>query len=330
MSVPVRVSLTAHQAAKPHKKRMRIVFMGTPESAVPSLRRLVNDGHEIVAVWTQPDKPAGRGKKLHQSPIKEFALQQNLTIQHPQKIKTLEAKELFASHNADVSVVVAYGKILPAEFLSAPKLGCINVHFSLLPKYRGAAPVNWAIVNGETQTGVTTMQIVEELDAGPILLRQSTDIGEAETALEVMSRLADLGADLISETLRNLTDIGPKPQLDNEATFAPILKREDGLIDWSMDAYAIACRVRGFQPWPNAHTTFGSQRLIIWTATPEWIEQLRFPPGQVIEAGRDRLIVACGDGTALRLLEVQLQDSRRMSARDFLNGRSLAVGQVLG
>ncbi|HMH42394.1 MAG TPA: methionyl-tRNA formyltransferase [Pyrinomonadaceae bacterium] len=309
---------------------MRIVFMGTPESAVPSLRRLVNDGHEIVAVWTQPDKPAGRGKKLHQSPIKEFALQQNLTIHQPQKIKTSDAKQLFASHNAEVAVVVAYGKILPAEFLSAPKLGCINVHFSLLPEYRGAAPVNWAIVNGETQTGVTTMQIVEELDAGPILLQQSTDIGEAETALEVMSRLADLGADLISETLRNLTDIGPKPQLDNEATFAPILKREDGLIDWSMDAYAIACRVRGFQPWPNAHTTFGSERLIIWTATPEWIEQLRFPPGQVIEAGRDRLIVACGDGTALRLLEVQLQDSRRMSARDFLNGRSLTVGQVLG
>jgi len=309
---------------------MRIVFMGTPESAVPSLRRLVDDGHEIAAVWTQPDKPAGRGKKLHQSPVKEFALQHNLMIHQAQKIKTPEAKELFASHNADATVVVAYGKILPPEFLSAPKLGCINLHFSLLPKYRGAAPVNWAIVNGETETGVTTMQIVEELDAGPILLQHSTEIQEEETAPELMSRLADVGADLIGETLRNLTDIEPKPQLDKEATFAPILKREDGLIEWSMDAYAIACRVRGFQPWPNAYTMLNSQRLIIWTATPEWIEQLRFPPGQIIEAGRDRLIVACGDGTALRLLEVQLQDSRRMSARDFLNGRSLAVGQLLG
>src|SRR3989440_1992367 len=309
---------------------MRIVFMGTPESAVPSLRRLVDDGHEIAAVWTQPDKPAGRGKKLHQSPVKEFALQHNLTIHQPQKIKTSEAKELFASHKAEMAVVVAYGKILPAEFLSAPQQGCINVHFSLLPKYRGAAPVNWAIVNGETETGVTAMKIVEELDAGPILLHESTDIEEDETAPQLMLRLTEIGAGLISETLRNLTHIESKPQLDKEATFAPILKREDGLIDWSMDAYAIACRVRGFQPWPNAHTTFRSQRLIVWKATPEWIEQLRFPPGQVIEAGRDRLVVACGDGTALRLLEVQLQDSRRMSARDFMNGRSLAVGEFLG
>ncbi|HEX7721802.1 MAG TPA: methionyl-tRNA formyltransferase [Pyrinomonadaceae bacterium] len=309
---------------------MRIVFMGTPESAVPSLRRLVDDGHEIAAVWTQPDKPAGRGKKLHASPIKEFALQHNLTVHQLQKIKTSGAKELFASHNAEVAVVVAYGKILPTEFLSAPEHGCLNVHFSLLPKYRGAAPVNWAIVNGETETGVTTMQIVEELDAGHILLHESTDIQEDETAPELMLRLAEIGADLISETLRNLTDIEPKPQLDKEATFAPILKREDGLIDWSMDAYAIACRVRGFQPWPNAHTTFRSQRLIVWKATPEWIEQLRFPPGQVIEATRDRLIVACGDGTALRLFEVQLQDSRRLSARDFLNGSHLSPGQVLG
>src|SRR5882672_10293939 len=169
----LRTSLTVfHSKLQP----MRIVFMGTPESAVPSLRRLVDDGHEIAAVWTQPDKPAGRGKKLHQSPVKEFALQHNLTIHQPQKIKTSAAKELFASHNAEVAVVVAYGKILPAEFLRAPRQGCINVHFSLLPKYRGAAPVNWAIVNGETETGVTTMQIVQELDAGPILLQHATPI----------------------------------------------------------------------------------------------------------------------------------------------------------
>ncbi len=303
--------------------------MGTPEAAVPSLRRLVDDGYEIVAVWTQPDKPAGRGKKLHQSPVKEFALQHNLTIHQPQKIRTSEAKELFASHDADAAVVVAYGRILPAEFLSAPKHGCINVHFSLLPKYRGAAPVNWAIVNGETETGVTTMQIVEELDAGPILLQQSTDIQENETAPELMSRLAEIGAELLSETLKRIESIEPITQRDDLATYAPMLKREDGLIDWSMDAYAIARRVRGLQPWPNAHTTFRSERLIIWKATPEWIEQLRFTPGQVIDAGRDRLIVACGDGTALRLVEVQLQDSRRMPARDFINGRSLKVGELL-
>jgi len=309
---------------------MRIVFMGTPESAVPSLRRLVDDGHEIVAVWTQPDKPAGRGKKLHQSPVKEFALQHSLTIHQPQKIKTPEAKELFASHQADVAVVVAYGKILPAEFLSAPGHGCVNVHFSLLPKFRGAAPVNWAIVNGEEETGVTTMKIVQELDAGPILLQKATKIETDETAPELLSRLAGAGSELVSETLRSLDRLEPRDQLDSEATLAPILKREDGEIDWSMDAYAIARRVRGFQPWPNAHTTFRSHRLIIWAAEPEWIEQLRYPHGQVIEAVRDRLIVACGDGTALRLREVQPQDSRRMNARDFLNGMRPSVGQVLG
>ncbi|HYT49596.1 MAG TPA: methionyl-tRNA formyltransferase, partial [Pyrinomonadaceae bacterium] len=204
--------------------KMRIVFMGTPESAVPSLRRLVDDGHEIIAVWTQPDKPAGRGKKLHQSPVKEFALQHSLTIHQPEKIKTQEAKELFASHDADVAVVVAYGKILPAEFLSAPKDGCVNVHFSLLPKYRGAAPVNWAIVNGEEQTGVTTMQIVKELDAGPIFLQRATKIEPDETAPELLSRLADIGSDLISETLNKLAKIQPKAQPNDEATFAPMLK----------------------------------------------------------------------------------------------------------
>jgi methionyl-tRNA formyltransferase len=309
---------------------MRIVFMGTPESAVPSLRRLVDDGHEIIAVWTQPDKPAGRGKQLHASPVKQFALEHNLPIQQPAKIKTPEAKELFASHNADVAVVVAYGKILPQEFLDAPRRGCVNVHFSLLPKYRGAAPVNWAIVNGEDQTGVTTMRIVQELDAGPVLLQHAARIEPDETAPQLLSRLADLGADLISETIRTLDQIEPKAQLDAGATLAPILKREDGVIDWSIDAYAIARRVRGFQPWPNAHTTFRQQRLIIWAAEPEWIEQLRFTPGQMIEAVRDRLIVACGDGTALRLMEVQLQNSRRMRARDFMNGTRPTPGEMLG
>ncbi|HYV25310.1 MAG TPA: methionyl-tRNA formyltransferase [Pyrinomonadaceae bacterium] len=309
---------------------MRIVFMGTPESAVPSLRRLIDDGHEMVAVWTQPDKPAGRGKKLHGSSVKQFALERGLTIHQPQKIKNDEAKQLFASHNADVAVVVAYGKILPQEFLDAPRQGCLNVHFSLLPEYRGAAPVNWAVVNGETDTGVTTMRIVPELDAGPILLQKATQIGGNETALELLKRLAEVGADLISETISNLEQIKPKPQIDSEATFAPILKREDGLIDWSMDAFAIERRVRGFQPWPTAHTTFRSNRLIVWAAAPEWVEQLQFPPGQIIEASRDRLIVACGDGTALRVLEVQPQDSRRMFVRDFLNGTPVSVGDQFG
>lgn len=309
---------------------MRIVFMGTPESAVPSLRRLVDDGHEIVAVWTQPDKPAGRGKRLHQSPVKEFALRHHLAIQQPAKIKTEEAKQLFASHAADLAVVVAYGRILPSEFLAAPKHGCLNVHFSLLPEYRGAAPVNWAIVNGEAQTGVTTMKIVDELDAGDILLQAATPIGPEETAPELLSRLAELGAELLSETLRNLEVITPRQQINDQATFAPILKREDGRIDWTMDAFAIERRVRGLQPWPNAFTTLRSQRLIIWKAQPEWIEQLQFTPGGVIEAIRDRLVVGSGDGTALRILELQVEGGRRLNARDFLNGIHLKPGDQMG
>src|SRR5712692_1685322 len=309
---------------------MRIVFMGTPESALPSLQRLIDDGHEIVAVWTQPDKPAGRGNKLHQSPVKEFALRRKLTVHQPAKIKAEEAKALFASHNADAAIVVAYGKILPAEFLNAPRHGCINVHFSLLPKYRGAAPVNWAIVNGERETGVTTMKIVEELDAGTILLQRPTEIKEHETAPELLARLAEIGAELLSETLKRFDSVQAQPQRDEDATLAPMLKREDGLIDWSTDAFAIERRVRGFQPWPNAYTSFRAQRLIIWKAMPEWIEQLAFPPGQIIEARGDRLVIACGEATALRVSELQTEGGRRLSARDFLNGMHLKVGEFLG
>jgi methionyl-tRNA formyltransferase len=304
--------------------------MGTPESAVPSLRRLLDDGHEVVAVWTQPDRPAGRGNKLHHSPVKEFAVQHNLTIHQPLKIRTQESKELFTSQAADAAIVVAYGRILPPEFLNAQRYGCINVHFSLLPKYRGAAPVNWAIVNGEKETGVTTMHIVDELDAGPILLQRATQIGDSETALELMKRLAETGAELLSETLKNIERLEPRPQDDSDATFAPVLKREDGRIDWTMDAAAIERRVRGFQPWPNAHTSLKSRRLIIWKASAEEIQSSSDQPGEIIEAHGDALRVACGAQTALRILELQLEDSRRMSARDFLNGAHIKVGDVLG
>ena len=308
---------------------MRLVFMGTPESAVPSLRRLLDDGHEVAAVWTQPDKPAGRGNKLHLSPVKEFALEHDLTIHQPVKIKTQEAKDLFASHEADLAVVVAYGRILPSSFLNTPRNGCINLHFSLLPKYRGAAPVNWAIVNGERETGVTTMRIVEELDAGPILLQSSTAIVEEETAPELMKRLAEMGAELLSETLKRFDSIHSQPQREEDATFAPMLKREDGLIDWSMDASAIERRVHGLQPWPNAYTTLNSRRLIIWQATPEKTEQLSVSPGQIVEAHGDSLVIACGNETALRVLELQPEGSRRMTSREFVNGAHLTAGAVL-
>jgi methionyl-tRNA formyltransferase len=309
---------------------MRIVFMGTPESALSSLRRCLDDGHEVVAVWTQPDKPSRRGHKLHASPVKEFAVQHGLTIHQPAKIRTDEAKALFASHGTDAAVVVAFGRILPAEFLNAPRRGCLNVHFSLLPKYRGAAPVNWAIVNGEPETGVTTMQIVEELDAGPILLQQPTQIRAHETAPELMARLAETGAEALSETLRQLDTIEPQPQRHEDATFAPILKREDGLVDWTTDAFAIERRVRGFQPWPNAYTNLNSRRLIIWRAIPEKDESCVIRPGKIVEARGDELVVACGSGTLLRLLELQPEGKRRMSARDVVNGVHVKVGEILG
>src|SRR3954453_21124297 len=226
---------------------MRLVFMGTPHAAVPTLRRCLDDGHEVVAVWTQPDKPSGRGNKVSFPPVKEFALAHNLNVYQPARIRNDEAKQLFASHDADVAVVVAYGRILPDEFLRAPRRGCINVHFSLLPLYRGAAPANWAIINGETETGVTTMFIEPTLDTGPILLQRTTGIGETETAPELMKRLSEIGAGLLGETLARFDELTPRPQRDQDATFAPVLEKEDGLIDWSLNAAVIERLVRCFQ-----------------------------------------------------------------------------------
>jgi methionyl-tRNA formyltransferase len=321
---------------------MRLVFMGTPESAVPTLRRCVSDGHEVVAVWTQPDRPAGRGNRVVAPPVKQFALERGLAVHQPEKIRSEEARALFESHAADAAVVVAYGRILPSSFLNAPRRGCVNVHFSLLPKYRGAAPVNWAIVRGERASGVTTMLIDEGLDTGAILLQRATEIGDEETAPELLSRLAESGAGLLGETLARLDEIEPRPQRDEEATHAPMLKREDGLVDWRLNADEIERRVRGFQPWPNAHTTFRGQRLVLWRARPfdagdesnasdvsRASEAGDHAPGEIVSARGDELAVACGGGV-LRLLEVQPEGKRRMGARDFLNGTHARAGERLG
>lgn len=309
---------------------MRLIFMGTPEAAVPSLRRCIEDGHEVVAVWTQPDRPSGRGNKLTASPVKQFALRHNLPVYQFAKIKTEEALEVFASYGADASVVVAYGRILPLSFLQTPLNGCINVHFSLLPKYRGAAPVNWAIVRGETRTGVTTMRIDEGLDTGAILLQRETEIGPEETAPQLMNRLAELGAGALSDTLNRIDGIEARAQNDEEATHAPVLRREDGLINWSSSAGEIERRVRGFQPWPNAYTLVENRRLVIWRASV--LERIDGddPAGELVEANGDSLVVRCGEGTGLRLLEVQPETKRMMSARDFLNGARLKKGVRLG
>ena len=310
---------------------MKIVFMGTPHAAVPTLERILRDKHEVVAVWTQPDKPAGRGNELNASPVKEFALQNDLPIHQPTKIKTAESLELFESHAADVAVVVAYGRILPETFLQTFPRGAINVHFSLLPKYRGAAPVNWAIVNGEAKTGVTTMQMDAGLDTGGILLQRETEIGANENAVELMQRLSYTGADLLSETLAMFDELVAQPQEDVQATFAPIMKREDGAIDWNQTAEEIRNRVRGFQPFPTSFTKFQDKKLTVWKAEESPMANGKSQiSGEIIEAKGDKLFVSCGNQTVLQIDELQLEGKRRMTTRDFLNGLKIKVGEKLG
>ncbi|HTK27180.1 MAG TPA: methionyl-tRNA formyltransferase [Pyrinomonadaceae bacterium] len=307
---------------------MKIVFMGTPNAAVQSLARSVSDGHDVVAVYTQPDRPAGRGNKIAFSPVKESALKMGIPVLQPTKIKTPEALAELKSFAADVLVVVAYGRILPEAFLNAFPRGAVNVHFSLLPKYRGAAPVNWAIVNGEKVTGVTTMKMDVGLDTGDILLQRETEIGPSETAIELMERLSSVGAELLSETLRKFETIVPRRQNDIDASFAPIMKKEDGLISWMLGADEIARRVRGFQPFPTTFTYFEDKKLTLWRAEKTDTESSG-EIGEIIEAKGDMLLVTCGGGSVLKIDELQLEGKRRMTTRDFLNGIKLRPGQII-
>ncbi len=305
--------------------------MGTPNAAVPSLERLLSSGHEVAAVYTQPDRPSGRGNQVTFSPVKQFAVEHDLPVFQPVKLKTDEAAAEFRSHSADVAIVVAYGRILPDRFLSAFPHGAINVHFSLLPKYRGAAPVNWAIVNGESETGVTTMKMDSGLDTGDILLQTATPIGSDENAIELMTRLSTMGADLLFETLDSLGTIVPRPQRHSEATLAPIMRKEDGRIDWGLPASNIAARVRGFQPFPTAFTSFRGSRLTLWRA--EAIENAlpeEVTNGTIVNAHGDELDVACGHGTLLRIAEAQPEGKRRMAVRDIVNGLHPKIGEELG
>lgn len=304
--------------------------MGTPEFSVPSFERLILDKHEIPAVFTQPDKPAGRGKHLHESPVKALALKHGLPVYQPAKIRINEdVRAIFESISPDACVVVAYGKILPSWMLAIPRLGCINVHASLLPRYRGAAPINWAIANGERETGVTIMQMDAGMDTGPMLALQAIPIGDNETAPELSHRLADLGAELLSETLLRLErgDLCSRPQNDREASYAPILKREDGLIDWQMKAGAIANRVRAFQPWPGTYTHFRGARLMIWRAHLAAEKQIGVDePGTVLGIDSASITIACAGSTSLAIEEVQIEGRRRITAREFASGAHLKRG----
>ena len=322
---------------------MRLIFMGTPEFAVPVLQRLVDGGHQICAVFTQPDKPSGRGNKLQAPQVKLLAQRLQVPVHQPARIKTNEVRQIFEAIGPDACIVTAYGKILPEWLLSIPRLGCINVHSSLLPKYRGAAPINWAIANGETRTGVTIMQMNPGMDTGPMFACRAIDIEPEETAVELSGRISLIGAALLSETLSLIerAEIHPIEQDDSQASYAPMLKREDGLLDWSMPAKRISDRVRGFQPWPGSYTAFRGARLIIWRAAPVVVDP-PIPPGslepgqtgspeagQIVGLDKTGIVIACAADSFLKIDEVQLEGKKRVSARDFANGARLTVGSTI-
>jgi len=309
---------------------MRLVFMGTPEFAVPSLEALLDAGHQVLQVYTQPDRPKGRGQQETASPVKLCAIRHQIPVRQPLKIRQPEVVEELAGLSTDAMVVVGYGQIIPQRIIDLPRLGIINVHASLLPKYRGAAPIQWAIANGERVTGVTTMRIDAGLDTGDMLLKAETEIGFDETALELGPRLASIGAVLLVETLRGLEDgsVTPAPQDHSEATLAPVLTKEDGLINWELPAPVIFNRARGFLPWPGAWTMFRGQRFNIWRCRPVQPEGCA-APGTLYSLGR-RLLATCGGDSALELLEVQLEGRKRVSAEAFLNGQRLDAGELMG
>jgi methionyl-tRNA formyltransferase len=308
---------------------LRIAFLGTPEFAVPSLERLVEAGFDVVAAVTQPDKPKGRGRTLAAPPVKECAARLGIPVHQPTKVKDPAAVELFRSLQVDAMAVVAYGKIIPQAIIDIPPLGLVNVHSSLLPKYRGAAPMQWAIAEGETHTGVTTMLIDAGLDSGDILLTAETGIGPDENAVELSGRLSLLGADLLVQTLRGLEEnrITPRPQDHEKATLAPMLTKEIGNIDWSRPAGEIHNRVRGFQPWPGAYSRFRGQSLHIWKSRLASSRSTATPGTITVE--RRSVTVTCGEGTGLELIEVQLEGRKRMPANAFANGQHIESGELL-
>jgi methionyl-tRNA formyltransferase len=308
---------------------LHLVFCGTPLFAVPTLSKLADTGFSIDLVVTQPDRPRGRGLELAHSPVKARALELKLALGQPEAIRQNEEfrAQLTANH-PDAIIVVGYGRIIPQWMLDLPRFGNINLHASLLPQYRGAAPIQWAVARGESVTGVTTMRIDAGLDTGDILLQKEVLIAPDDTAEGLAPRLASIGADLIVETLRGLVagTVHPRPQDDSQATLAPILRKEDGRIDFHRTAHEIYNRLRGFQPWPGAFTTFRGKNLQIWSAQP--VEHsLSCAEIAVLD---DRLAVGCGESTALEISELQLEGKKRMNARDFIHGYRPQPGEKLG
>lgn len=306
---------------------MRLVFLGTPAFAVPTLERTVAAGHQVLDVVTQPDRPRGRGQKAAAPPVKEAALRLGLAVYQPERVRRPEAVERLRELAPDAMVVVGYGQIIPQSVIDIPPLGILNVHASLLPKYRGAGPIQWAIVEGETRTGVTIMRIDAGLDTGDMLLKKETEIGPEENAVELGRRLAAMGADLLVEALEGLAagTIVAEKQDASQATYAPLLKKEDGRIDWSQPAASVHNRIRGLQPWPGAYTGFRGHTLHIWKARPAKVAP-GLPAGTI--AGVKPPVIACGAG-GLELLELQLEGRKRLPAAEFANGQRLRENELL-
>lgn len=309
---------------------MKVVFMGTPDFAVPTLEKIIEAGHEVLAVVTQPDKAKGRGKKVLFPPVKEKALEHNLPVYQPRRAREPEFIEQMRELNPDVMVVVAFGQILPKDILDIPKYGCINVHASLLPKYRGAAPIQWAVINGDKISGVTTMQMDVGLDTGDMLLKTEVELAEDETGGSLFDKLSTLGGALLIETLEKIEagDIHPEKQDDSQAgEYARTLDKALGNVDFTKSAVEIERLIRGLNPWPSAYTFYNGKTMKLWKA--EVVSGGNVTPGQIFSVDKQSFTVQTGDG-ALRILELQLEGKKRMDAGAFLRGCAVAVGEMLG
>lgn len=313
---------------------MRLIFMGTPEIALPSLEIIHQSHHEIITIFTQPDRASGRGRSLKQPPVKKWALKNGISLFQPERLKGEDAGQAIVELEPDCIVAVAYGLILPKHILSIPPQGCINLHFSLLPKYRGAAPVNWAIVKGEVETGVTTLFMNEKMDEGDVLLQEKTKINEHEKADSLSKRLANLGAPLLLKTLDQIEKGAFRKfsQDHSKASYAPIIKKEDGRIDWSMTALEISRTVRGFYPWPGAFTTLRSRLVKITEAHPESSSDVieKREKGRIISLGKDCIHAVCGGGGILSIKCMQPEGKKEMIAREAINGRLVQLGDQFG
>lgn len=308
---------------------MRIVFMGTPDFSVPALTALVEAGHDVIAVVTQPDKPKGRGKEVQMTPVKEKALEYNIPVYQPVKARDPEFVSLLREMNPDAMVVAAFGQILPQSILDIPKYGCVNIHASLLPKYRGASPIQYAVINGETESGITTMMMAASLDTGDILDQESVPLDEKETGGSLHDKLSDIGGRLILTTLKKLEDGTAVRTVQNEAEtcYVGMIKKSMGDIDWSQDAVSIERLIRGLNPWPSAYTTWEGKILKLWAADV-LDDEYEGTCGQVVKTGKDCLYIKTGKGT-LAVKELQLQGKKRMDTGAFLRGYQIAEGTIL-